>query len=104
MSTLEQRLAEYETLFANRYTENDKCYQMHVNTPVMSPPVIADWNNNRRQDNRGRDGGRGWDTRYDRRDNSRDNHGGGNQDYRDRGHRDSRHVEYKTSNYYEMYY
>ena len=57
----------------------------------------------------------GWDislrsyilfVRYDKRDN-RDNrgYGGGRQDYRDRGPRDNRYqTEYKSSNYYEMYY
>ena len=119
MATLEERLTEYEELFVDRYTEKDECYQTHVTTPVKLPPVITDWNTNnydRRRDNRGQGGrdGRGWDFRHggdrDRRDNrydKRDNrgYGGGRQDYRDRGPRDNRYqTEYKSSDFYEMYY
>ena len=46
MATLEERLTEYEELFADRYTEKDECYQTHVTTPVKLPPVITDWNTN----------------------------------------------------------
>ena len=46
MATLQERLAEYEELFADRYTEKDECYQKHVTTPVKPPPVVTDWNTN----------------------------------------------------------
>ncbi|XP_028399535.1 RNA guanine-N7 methyltransferase activating subunit-like [Dendronephthya gigantea] len=110
MATLEERLAEYEVLFADRYTERDVDYQKHIAAPVKLPPVVTDWNTSnydRRRDNRGQGGrdGRGWDARHNMRDN-RDNRGyGGRQDYRDRGPRDNRYqTEYKSSGYYEMYY
>lgn len=122
MATKEERLAEYEELFANRYAENDGEYQKHVANVTKRPPVVTDWLNtgyDRRRDDRGR-GDRGWERhggdrdrrdRYDRRDQNRDNrdrgYGGGRHDYRDRGPRDNRgkhQIQYKSSGYYEMYY
>jgi hypothetical protein len=47
MATLQERVAEYEELFADRYTEKDELYQTHVATPVAPPPVITDWNTDR---------------------------------------------------------
>lgn len=44
MATLEERLAEYEVLFADRYTEKDEGYQKHIAAPVKLPPVVTDWN------------------------------------------------------------
>jgi hypothetical protein len=47
MATLQERVAEYEELFADRYSEKDELYQTHVATPVAPPPVITDWNTDR---------------------------------------------------------
>lgn len=45
MATMEERVAEYEELFANRYTENDEEYKKHVASPPKRPPVVTDWLN-----------------------------------------------------------
>ena len=45
MATVEERLAEYEELFANRYSESDEGYQNHVSAKIRPAPVVPDWLN-----------------------------------------------------------
>ncbi|EHB18198.1 Protein FAM103A1 [Heterocephalus glaber] len=35
----------FEEMFANRFTEDDKEYQEYLKRPPESPPVIEEWNN-----------------------------------------------------------
>ncbi|XP_039983040.1 RNA guanine-N7 methyltransferase activating subunit-like [Xiphias gladius] len=49
---------EYEELFAQRFSSEDREYQQYLNRPADPPPIVEDW--------RGRAGGsqRGRDNRY----------------------------------------
>ena len=45
MATTEETLAEYEKLFAKRFTSEDEEYMKTVNRPQASPPCLTDWLN-----------------------------------------------------------
>lgn len=45
MATTEETLAEYEKLFAKRFTSEDAEYMKTVNRPQASPPCLTDWLN-----------------------------------------------------------
>ena len=45
MTTIEETLAEYEKMFANRFTSEDEVYMKTVNKTQASPPCLTDWLN-----------------------------------------------------------
>ncbi|MBZ3880075.1 RNMT-activating mini protein [Sciurus carolinensis] len=73
MTDTSEAVPNFEEMFANRFTEDDKEYQEYLKRPPETPPIIEEWNSraggnqrnrgNRLQDNRqfrGRDSRRGW--------------------------------------------
>ena len=45
MATTEETLADYEKLFAKRFTSEDEEYMKTVNKTQASPPCLTDWLN-----------------------------------------------------------
>ncbi|XP_057650618.1 RNA guanine-N7 methyltransferase activating subunit-like [Chionomys nivalis] len=73
MSDTSEAIPNFEEMFTNRFTQDDKEYQEYLKRPPESPPIVEEWNSrgggNQRnrgnwlQDNRqfrGRDNRRGW--------------------------------------------
>ena len=50
MATPEETLAEYEKLFAKRFTSEDEEYMKTVNRTQASPPCLSDWLNTGHRD------------------------------------------------------
>ncbi|XP_020616221.1 RNMT-activating mini protein-like [Orbicella faveolata] len=95
MASPEETLAEYEKLFAKRFTSEDEEYMKTVNRPQASPPCLTDWLNTGYRDSRSHHGsgsdGRGYER--SRHDSGRD-HGRRYGDHEDRHRGGDRHGSY----------
>ncbi|XP_078573903.1 uncharacterized protein LOC144860532 [Branchiostoma floridae x Branchiostoma japonicum] len=60
----QSELALYETMFQERFTEEDAGFQAHLQKPTPAPPIVESWSSRSRRnfDNRSQRGGRseGW--------------------------------------------
>ncbi|KAL9985413.1 hypothetical protein ACROYT_G007819 [Oculina patagonica] len=96
MATTEETLAEYEKLFAKRFTSEDAEYMKTVNRPQASPPCLTDWLNTGYRDSRSHSHSSSSDGRsYERsrHDSGRD-HGRRYGDHDDRHRGGDRHGSY----------
>uniref|UniRef100_A0A8D2B474 RNMT-activating mini protein n=1 Tax=Sciurus vulgaris TaxID=55149 RepID=A0A8D2B474_SCIVU len=50
MTDTSEAVPNFEEMFANRFTEDDKEYQGYLKCPPETPPIIEEWNS--------RDGGK----------------------------------------------
>ncbi|XP_028679501.1 RNA guanine-N7 methyltransferase activating subunit-like [Erpetoichthys calabaricus] len=74
MSTTSESEPNYEEIFSDRFTSEDKEYQEYCQRPPDPPPVVEDWGNKagghqrgrdfRYRPYRGRDEGRSWSNDY----------------------------------------
>ncbi|XP_068129684.1 RNA guanine-N7 methyltransferase activating subunit [Hyperolius riggenbachi] len=86
----------YESMFANRFTEDDEEYQKYVTKAESQPPIVEDWRggHQRNQDRHRGNRHHGWDRRdssnsYNQYNQHRGGRGWGNsyhQDRRDRSY------------------
>ncbi|KAL1779348.1 RNMT-activating mini protein [Sigmodon hispidus] len=44
MSDASEVIPDFEEMFANRFTQDDKEYQEYLKHPPESPPIVEEWN------------------------------------------------------------
>lgn len=44
MSDTSEATPNFEEMFANRFTQDDKEYQEYLKRPPESPPIVEEWN------------------------------------------------------------
>lgn len=96
MTTTEETLAEYEKMFAKRFTAEDEEFMKTVNKTQASPPCLTDWLNSGYRESRFQSYGGGNDSRsYER-----SRHDGGRDHGRRHGEHGDRHVGDRHDSYH----